>query len=65
MFACWHQENFFKATPHHIQANPVHDAVVTHLCEELNTTETHCPGTNLRRKYIPLRSSTFLLDQDV
>ena len=41
------------------------DAVVTHLCEELNATETHYPGTKLRLKYIPLRSSTFLLDQDV
>ena len=49
----------------HGQANPAHDAVVTHLCEELNATETHYPGTKLRLKYIPLRSSTFLLDQDV
>jgi hypothetical protein len=49
----------------HGQANPAHDAVVTHLCEELNATETHYPGTNLRLKYIPLRSSTFLLGQDV
>lgn len=49
----------------HGQANPAHDAVVTHLCEELNATETHYPGTKLRLKYIPLRSSAFLLDQDV
>jgi len=39
------------------QANPAHDAVVTHLCEELNATETHYPGTNLRLRYVPLRSS--------
>jgi hypothetical protein len=49
----------------HGQANPAHDAVVTHLCEELNATETHYPGTKLRLKYIPLRSSTFLPGQDV
>ena len=49
----------------HGQANPAHDAVVTHLCEELNATETPYPGTKLRLKYIPLRSSTFLSGQDV
>ena len=43
----------------HGQANPVHDGVVAHLCEELNATETHYPGTNLRLKYVPLRSSHF------
>jgi hypothetical protein len=43
----------------HGQANPVHDSVVAHLCEELNATETHYPGTNLRLKYVPLRSSHF------
>jgi hypothetical protein len=49
----------------HGQANPAHDAVVTHLCEELNATETHYPGTKLRLKYIPLRSSIFPPGQDV
>jgi len=49
----------------HGQANPVHDTIVVRLCEELNATETHYPGTNLRLKYIPLRSSPFLPGQDV
>lgn len=49
----------------HGQANPIHDSVVTHLCEELNATETHYPGTHLRLKYVPLRSSTFPPSQDV
>ena len=49
----------------HGQANPIHDAVVAKLCEELNATETHYPGTNLRLKYVPLRSPDFLPDQDV
>jgi len=38
---------------HHGQANPIHDRVVTKLCEELNATETHDPGTNSRLKYVP------------
>jgi hypothetical protein len=49
----------------HGQANPIHDGVVAKLCEELNATETHYPGTNLRLKYLPLRSSNFLRGQDV
>ena len=49
----------------HGQANPAHDAVVTHLCEELNATETYYPGTKLRLRYIPLRSSIFPPGQDV
>lgn len=49
----------------HGQANPVHDTIVVRLCEELNATETHYPGTNLLLKYIPLRSSPFLPGQDV
>jgi len=49
----------------HGQANPIHDGVVAKLCEELNATETHYPGTNLRLKYVPLRSSTFPEGQDV
>ncbi len=49
----------------HGQANPIHDSVVAKLCEELNATETHYPGTNLRLKYVPLRSSNFPRDQDV
>ena len=49
----------------HGQANPIHDTVVTRLCEELNATETHYPGTNLRLKYVPMRSSNFPRGQDV
>jgi hypothetical protein len=49
----------------HGQANPIHDSVVDRLCEELNTTEIHYPGTNLRIKYVPLRSLAFPLGQDV
>ena len=49
----------------HAQANPVHDTALTNICKELNTTETHYPGTKLRLKYVPLRSSHFPGDQDV
>ncbi len=49
----------------HGQANPVHDATVAALCAELNATETHYPGTNLRLIYLPLRSSPFPGGQDV
>jgi hypothetical protein len=49
----------------HGQANPIHDTVVTKLCEELNATETHYPGTNLRLKYVTLRSPAFPGGQDV
>ncbi len=49
----------------HGQANPMHDSIVEHLCAELNATETHYPGTNLRLIYAPLRSTTFHGDQDV
>ncbi len=47
------------------QANPIHDAAVTALCTELNTTETHYPGTKLRLNYVPLRSPCFPGSQDV
>ena len=49
----------------HGQTNPMQDAVIAHLCEELNATETHYPGTELRMIYTPLRSSTFPAGQDV
>lgn len=49
----------------HGQTNPVHDSVVHALCNELNTTETHYPGTSLRLQYVPLRSSPFHAGQDV
>ena len=49
----------------HGQANPLHDAVVTALCHELNTTETHYPGTNLRLNFVTLRSSVFPARQEV
>ena len=41
------------------QANPIHDAAVAVLCTELNATETHYPGTELRLNYVPLRSPRF------
>jgi hypothetical protein len=47
------------------QANPVHDAAVSALCAELNATETHYPGTELRLNYVPLRSTPFPGGQDV
>jgi len=49
----------------HGQANPAHNAVVNRLCEELNATETVCPGTDPRLQYIPLRPSLFPAGQDV
>ena len=49
----------------HGQTNPVHDGVVHALCKELNTTETCYPGTALRLKYVPLRSTPFPAGQDV
>ena len=49
----------------HGQANPAHDVVVAALCAELNSTETHYPGTKLRLNYVPLRSSSFPTGQDV
>ena len=49
----------------HGQANPIHDFNVAALCAELNETETHYPGTNLRLNYVPLRSVNFPTDQDV
>ena len=49
----------------HGQTNPMHDAVVHHLCEELNATETHYPGTDLRLIYTTLRPSPFHAGQDV
>ena len=49
----------------HCQAYPIHDQVVTRMCEELNATETHYPGTNLRLKYVPLRSSDFPPSQNI
>ena len=49
----------------HGQANSVSDSIVAHICEELNTTETTYPGTNLRLKFTPIRSSAFPAGQDV
>jgi len=40
-------------------------ATTSRLCENLNATETHCPGTNLRLRYVPLRLSDFPGGQDV
>ena len=47
------------------QANPIHDDAVAVLCTELNATETHYPGTELRLNYVPLRSPRFPGGQDV
>ena len=49
----------------HGQANPAHDALIEHLCTELNSTETCYPGTTLRLYFTTLRSSTFPRGQDV
>lgn len=49
----------------HGQANPIHDKTLEAICEELNTTETIYPGTNLRLVYRPMRSSVFPRGQDV
>ena len=49
----------------HGQANPAHDALIEHLCTELNSTETCYPGTTLRLHFTTLRSSTFPRGQDV
>jgi hypothetical protein len=35
----------------HNMTSRIHDAAVTHLCKELNDTETVYPGTNLRLVY--------------
>ncbi len=43
----------------HGQSNPAHDSVIEHLIAELNSTETHYPGTTLRLKFATLRSSAF------
>jgi hypothetical protein len=43
----------------------VHDTIVARLCEELNTTETTYPGTDLRMKFTTMRSSVFPAGQDV
>lgn len=47
------------------QANPIHDDAVAALCTELNSTETHYPGTELLLNYVPVRSPRFPADQDV
>lgn len=49
----------------HGQTNPIHDETLAAICEELNTTETFYPGTNLRLVYRPIRSSVFPRGQDV
>jgi hypothetical protein len=49
----------------HGQANPIADTIVASICEELNATDTTYPGTNLRLKFTPLRSSAFPAGQDV
>ena len=35
----------------HNMTSRIHDTAVTHLCKELNDTETIYPGTNLRMIY--------------
>lgn len=49
----------------HGLANPVHDATLEAMCKELNETEIHCPDTNLRLNYRPVRSPVFPRGQDV
>ncbi len=62
-----HAERHFTFPSGYLRAGrkPFIDTIVVRLCEELNATETHDPGTNLRLKSIPLRSSPFLPGQDV
>lgn len=49
----------------HGQTNPCHDAVVSHLVEEFNATETTYPGTDMVMNFVCLRSSIFPRGQDV
>jgi len=49
----------------HGQTNPIHDQTVQAICDELNTTETLYPGTDLRLVYRPIRSPLFPGGQDV
>ena len=43
----------------------IRDKTLEAICEELNTTETIYPGTNLRLVYRPMRSAVFPRSQDV
>jgi hypothetical protein len=45
-----HQNKILTVRLHHLTAN-IHDQIITHLCSELNATETVFPGTNLRLIY--------------
>ena len=49
----------------HGQANPAPDALLEHLCAELNSTDTHYPGTTLRLHFTTLRSSSFPRSQEI
>ena len=49
----------------HGQTNSAHDRVADHLIEELNATETTCPGTEMVMKFTTLRPPTFPAGQDV
>jgi len=59
MFARWCQENFFRYMRQHYNLDrlaeygvePVPDTTRRYLCEELTSTETVFPGTDLRLIY--------------
>jgi len=58
-----HEKGVLKVRLHHL-ANRSSDDAVRHLCDELNTTETVFPGTNMRIFY-ELVSSHYPRGQDV
>ena len=45
-----HKNKTLTVRLHHLTTN-VHDQIITHLCTELNATETVFPGTDLRLIY--------------
>ena len=42
----------------HKQTTAAHDAVLEHVCSELNETETVYPGTDLRLIFLPVGASS-------
>jgi hypothetical protein len=54
---CPHPEQKTLTVQLHRLTNPIHDAVLEHLCTELTATETVYPGTDLRLVFEPIRST--------
>jgi hypothetical protein len=46
----YHENKTLTVRLHHLTTN-IHDQIITHLCSELNATETVFPGTDLRLIY--------------